>query len=98
MNLFLARRISRRNRTASLFQRAVSKHHVSPGRSPWYSCPVRLMFRCFRHHAEGRVTTPEECPENPQRERLEEEEEGESLFKADAVNEEDPERDRAAPA
>ena len=71
MNLVLKCRISRRNRTASLFQRAVSKHDVSPGRSPWYSCPVRLMFRCFKHHAEGRVTTPEGCPENPQRERLE---------------------------
>ena len=74
MNLFLARRISRRNRTAKVFQRAVSKHDVSPGRSPWYSCPspVRLMFRCFKHHAEGRVGTPEGCPENPQSERLEE--------------------------
>ena len=32
-----------------------------------------------------------------EREREEEEEEEEGLFKADAVNEEDPERDRAAP-
>ena len=30
------------------------------------------MFRCFKHHAEGRVGTPEGCPENPQSERLEE--------------------------
>ena len=45
----------------------------------------------------GRVANPEGCPENPLRERLEEEEgeEEEGLFKADAVNEEDPERDRA---
>ena len=85
MNLFLERRISRRNRTASLFQRAVSKHDVSPGRSPWYSCPVRDGVRfplsvprvngrrtgCFMHHAEGRVANPEGCPENPLRERLE---------------------------
>jgi len=32
---------------------------------------------------------------NPQEELSEEEEEEEGLFKADAVNEEDPERDRA---
>ena len=45
----------------------------------------------------GRVANPEGCPENPLSERLEEEEgqEEEGLFKADAVNEEDPERDRA---
>ena len=85
MNLFLERRISRRNRTASLVQRAVSKHDVSPGRSPWYSCPVRNGVRfplsvprvngrrtgCFMHHAEGRVANPGGCPENPLRERLE---------------------------
>ena len=85
MNLFLKCRISRRNRTASLVQRAVSKHDVSPGRSPWYSCPVRNGVRfplsvprvngrrtgCFMHHAEGRVANPEDCPENPLRERLE---------------------------
>ena len=85
MNLFLKCRISRRNRTASLFQHAVSKHDVSPGRSPWYSCPVRDGVRfplsvprvngrrtgCFMHHAEGRVANPEGCPENPLRERLE---------------------------
>ena len=61
------------------------RRYVSPGRSPWYSCPVRDSVRfpasvprvnvrrtgCFMHHAEGRVTTPEGCPENPQRERLE---------------------------
>ena len=42
----------------------------------------------------GRVTTPEGCPGNPQRERLEEEEEEEGLFKADAVNEEPRARPR----
>jgi len=55
------------------------KRYVSPGRSPWYSCPVRDSVRfpasvprvnvrrtgCFMHHAEGRVTTPEGCPEIP---------------------------------
>jgi len=44
------------------------------------------MFRCFKHHAEGRVANPEGCPENPLRERQEEEEE-EGLFKADAGGE-----------
>ena len=73
MNLVHVRRISRGNRTASWFQhtltvRAPSKRYVrpgtgiSPGRCPWYSCPVRLAFRCSMHHAEGRVATPKELP------------------------------------
>ena len=97
MNLFLARRISRRNRTASLVQHAVSTHLGHKRR--WLS--VRCMSRkvslvfsssppgvlfpgivprvnerrigCFMptRLSGGRVTTPEGCPENPQRERLE---------------------------
>ena len=35
------------------------------------------------------------CEEGDEKEEEEEEEEEEGLFKADAVNEEDPERDRA---
>jgi hypothetical protein len=30
------------------------------------------MFRCFKHHAEGRVTTPEGCPEEEEEEKEEE--------------------------
>ena len=44
------------------------------------------------HRADVRTTVP------AVQVRGEEEEEEEGLFKADAVNEEDPERDRATPA
>ena len=97
MNLFLARRISRRNRTASLVQHAVSTHLGHKRRwllarcisrkvslvflssPPWVRFPgivSRVNERrtgCFMptRLSGGRVTTPEGCPENPQRERLE---------------------------
>jgi len=97
MNLFLARRISRRNRTASLVQHAVSTHLGHKRRWLLVRCisrKVSLVFLssppgvrfpgivprvndhrtgCFMptRLSGGRVTTPEGCPENPQRERLE---------------------------
>ena len=113
MNLFLARRISRRNRTASLVQHAVSTHLGHKRRWLLARCisrKVSLVFLssppgvrfpgivprvnerrigCFMptRLSGGRVANPEGCPENPLRERLEEEEEEEEgLFKANAVN------------
>ena len=54
------------------------------------------------YHSMQRVVSPRTCSEkkgeNVRRDEKEEEEEEEGLFKANAVNEEDPECDRATPA